>query len=407
MLITSVSPETIRTVTKRIKVELKPNKEQVGFIENYIGASRAIYNILLYRTKLEYEDFKSGKRAIKPEVNGYIFTKLITTLKQEPELLWLNKISAVALQQSALNLGSAFSKFFKGLKRNNLIGFPKFKKKKSGGSFNLVGTAFRIKNNYLFLEKDRTPIKVLWQTKENDLPSKPSSVTIIKRPDGRYFASFVCKVPVKQTTGTKIQGLDLGLKDLIVTSEGIKYENPRYLKHIQKQLRRRNKVLARKEKGSRRWKRARLALAKTYQKLTDVRNDHYHKLSRKLVNESQVIVLERLAVKNMMKNRRLSKHIADASWSILTRMLEYKATSSNHCLLFKVDTFYPSTQTCSHCNHRLIDEDKLVLGNRFWTCPICKTEHDRDTNAALNLRNRGMEFYRENPKLSTDSIILI
>jgi putative transposase len=407
MLTTSVSPETIKIVTKRIKVEIKPTKEQKRHIDSTIGSCRALYNILLCRSKLECEEFKIGRRNIKPVVRGYDFVKAITTLKQEPEYIWLNEISNAALQQSALNLGTAFSNFFKGLKQNTKTGFPQFKKKKSEGGFNLTSEHFSVREDSLFIAKCKTPIKVLWQTKSTDLPSIPSSVTVIKRPDGRYFASFVCKVPVKQTNGTKIQGLDLGLKDLIVTSEGVKYENPRYLKQIQKQLRRRNKALARKEKGSRRWKLARVKLAKTYQKLTDVRNDHYHKLSRKLVNESQVIVLERLAVKNMIRNRKLSSHIADVSWSILTKMIEYKATSSNHCMLFKVDTFYPSTQTCNHCGHRLLGEDKVKLTTRFWTCPVCKTEHDRDTNAALNLRNRGMDFYRERPVLSTDCIHLI
>lgn len=388
------SEETLHAVTKRIKVELKPTKEQKKHIDNHVGASRALYNILLYRAKQQYDSYLAGT-ASKPEISGYSFVKAITALKQESELQWLNDISITALQQSALNLGTAFSNFFKGLKKNKFTGFPKFKKKKSGGSFHLVGTAFRIKSNSLFLEKNNTPIKVLWQTKEYDLPSVPSSVTIIKRPDGRYFASFVCKVPVRKTNGTKILGLDLGIKDLIVTSDGNKYENPKHLNSIQKQLKRRNQSLARKTKGSRRWKLARVKLAKAYQKMTDCRNDYYHKLTRALVNESQVIGIESLTVSNMIRNRKLSRHIADASWSTLTTMLAYKAIESGHCALVKAERFYASTQTCSNCNHRLAKDDKLTLAQRFWTCPHCRAVHDRDKNAAVNLKKIGVTLLQE------------
>jgi putative transposase len=226
-----------------------------------------------------------------------------------------------------------------------------------------------------------------------DVKGKIKSITVSKTSTGKFFASVLCEdnTPIYKTTAQNILGIDLGISSLVVTSDGNKVDNPKFLDKARKKLVRRQRQLSRKQKGSNRRKKAKLLLAKAYEKVTNARNDWQHKLSRKIADENQAVIIETLSSRNMMQNRKLSKAIGDASWHSLIEKIQYKL-EANGAELIKINRFYPSSKTCSCCGNI---KAELKLSQRMYKCGSCGHTQDRDINAAINIRNEGIKIMAE------------
>jgi len=371
-------------ITKGYKFRIYPNKEQCDLLVRSFGHTRFIYNQLLAKAINDYNTHKENNTLVKPDVSGYSFVKQLPALKAEYS--WLYEVSAVALQQKALDLGRAFTNFFNNLKKNK-ISYPRFKKKSSRQSFTLMKTGFQIKDNALYIVRSNSPIKVNWS---RDLPSDPSSCTISKDPDGSYYVSFICEVDPHLTYGTKQTGVDLGITDFAILSDGERIANNKFLINALKALKRAQQSLSRKTKGSKNRNKAILKVAKLHKKVVNQRNDFLHKLSRRLVNENQVLAIESLNVSGMIRNRHLARSISDVGWSRFVDYLSYKAIESHHCSILMMHKFYPSSKLCSVCHTKY---EGLKLSERVWTCVACHTTHDRDLNASMNIRDKGLATF--------------
>lgn len=373
-----------KTFKKGYKFPIYPTQEQKNLLERTFGCCRYVYNRGIVDAKQTYIFYQMHKDVIPglmpPTTSGYSFINKLTLYKQDPESLWLNEVSSVALQQTMMHLGDAFSRFYKMRK-----GYPSFKKKENCQSFVLTKIGFTLRNDIFFIAKSNEPIKIKFSRK---IPSKPSSVIISKTHSGKYYASFICEYNPEPTQGIGQIGIDLGLKDFLVSSSGEHIPNPKPYLKAQRQLKRAQQALSRKRKGSCNRTKARLAVAKCHERISNIRRDFQHKLSRRLVNENQVIGLEKLVVKNMVKNRRLAKSIQDTSWRSFTTMLDYKSAESQNCTLVYMDTWYPSTHICNITKQRL--DRRLKLNERQWDCPYCGLSHDRDLNAALNIKDEAL-----------------
>jgi putative transposase len=369
---------------KGFKFRIYPTAEQKILFDKTFGCCRYVWNKALAESQLEYSRYQTsqeqGTAYPKPKVSSYDFVNRLPNYKAHPDSLWLSEVSNVALQQSLLHLGSAFSAFFKQRK-----GYPQLKKKYQCQSFSLMKISFRFKAGQLYVAKSTEPVAVSFS---RPLPSEPSSAVISKTPTGKYFISFICAYTPKKANGRGKTGIDLGIKDFLVTSDGVKIANPKHYHRYQRQLKRRQQSLSRKQKGSKNRHKARLIVAQQHERITHCRTDFLHQLSRRLINENQVIGLERLVVKNMIRNHKLAKSIADVAWASFTNMLNYKALESQHCSLVYMDAFYPSSHICNVDQLRLVR--KLALSERSWVCPNCGTTHDRDTNAARNIRDEAI-----------------
>lgn len=353
------------------KYRIYPTTEQVHLLEQTFGCVRFIYNsILKWRTDAFYMEQK--------KVNYNACSSKLTELKKEPELSWLNDVSCVPLQQSLRHQQTAFKNFFEGRAK-----YPTFKKKRSKQSAEFTKSAFKYSDGQIFIAKSKEPVNVRWS---RDLPSEPTTITISRDSAGRYFVSCLCRFePKSLPISKKTVGIDLGLKDLVITSDGFKSGNPRYTKRYAKKLAKAQRVLSKKKKGSANFHKAKIKVARIQAKISDCRRDFTHKLTTQLVNENQVISCESLSVKNMVRNRKLSKAISDANWSELVRQLIYKAEWHGRTVV-KIDKWYPSSKRCNNCGHVV---DSLPLHVRSWQCPVCKTQLDRDHNAALNIKAVG------------------
>lgn len=381
-----------KTFKKAFQYEFYPDNEQKELLKKTFGCVRFVYNQNLNIIKTKYEEYVKNKKLFKneqlkekpvpPSVSHFSLSANITKIKADKEMQWLREVPSVALQQTSVDLNRAFSKFFKGGSR-----YPKFKVKNNKQSFRLVGLSFRVnlENGTFEIQKCKSPFNLNYNRK---LPSAPSSVTIGLLPCGKYIASFLCDVSADKTSGVGKVGIDLGIKDFAVLSDGTRITNEKHRAKAQKKLRRAQQALARKQKGSNNRNKARIKVAKLHYHVAQQRKDFQHKLSRKLINENQVICLESLRPANMIKNRKLSKHIGDVSWSSFKNMLAYKAKMSQHCNLVFVDPFYPSTHICNATGLKL--DYKLKLSDRSWKCPHCNEIHDRDLNAAKNIRDEGL-----------------
>jgi putative transposase len=357
----------VKEVNKAYKFRFYPNKEQEKVLSQTFGCTRVAYNWCLNLRKEQYTN--NGK-----SINYHESSSLFTTLKKTEEYKWLNEVSCVPLQQSLRHCNTAFLNFF--AKRS---AFPKFKKKSDKQSIEYTKSAFKFENGKLKLAKMKTALKIKWSRK---FEGSPTTVTVSKNPDGKYFVSMLITEKIKPLNPTKNKvGIDLGINDIVVTSDGFKSGNPKNTKRYEERLAKAQKKLSKKTKGSNRYKKQKLKVAKLHAKISNSRNDFLHKLSTDIVRKNQVICTETLVVKNMIKNKKLSKALSDASFGSFLRMLEYKCEWYGRTLV-GIDRWYPSSKTCSACGYI---HNRLQLRDRTWTCENCNTVLDRDLNASKNI----------------------
>ena len=352
---------------KSYKYRFYPTSEQAKILERTFGCVRFVYNHMLrYRT----DEWHAGNR-----INYNTTSALLTKLKKQEETAWLGEVSSVPLQQSLRHLQTAFVNFFE--KRSK---YPTFKKKRDKQSATYARNSFKWCPDTHTLEVAKLgKLKIKWS---RFFQSDPSSVTLSKDPSGRYFVSFKIEEPNKiMPEAMKEIGIDLGIAPLATTSDGHKFGNPKNATKNEKRLRLLQQRLSRRKKGGKRKEKARLQVAKLHAKIQDTRIDYIHKMTTQLIHDNQVIVIEDLSPRNMMQNRHLAKAIGDCAWSEITRQLEYKADWYGRKII-KIDRFFLSSKRCHVCGHIL---EFLPLDARKWICPECKTEHDRDINAAKNI----------------------
>ena len=361
---------------KAYKYRVYPNNEQKMQIAKTFGCCRFVYNQTLAYRKEAYE--KEKKTISKTGCNNYCNRELKKTYE------WLKEVDKFALTNAIYNMDSAYQKFFK-----EHTGYPKFKSKHD--NHKSYTTNFTNGNIAVDLENGKIKLPKLKEVKaklHREFHGIIKSATVSQVPSGKYYVSILVETEHEKLPHRNQNiGLDLGIKDLCITSDGIRYENPKIIKKNERKLSRLQRQLAHKEKGSRNYQKKKKEIAICHEKITNTRKDYLHKISHEIVSENQVIVSENLQIKNMVKNHHLAKSISDVSWYELTRQLEYKSKWNGRKYI-KIDTFYASSQLCSVCGYQ--NPDTKDLSVRTWICPKCGAEHDRDINAAKNILTEGL-----------------
>ena len=352
------------------KYRIYPNSEQKEFFAKCFGCVRFFYNKSLTDMNEIYKT--TGK------------FKNITPTPYKEDYPFLKEVDSLALSNAQLNRNAAFKSFF-----SHKTGFPKFKSKRNDQSYttnNQGSVKFSSNNRYISIPKcPRIRIK-----KHRDFEGTIKSITISMTTDNKYYMSLLVEEETKPMEPTdKMVGLDLGLKDLIVDSNGHKYKNHKYLTRSQNKLTKEQRKLSKMTKGSNNRNKQRIKVAKLHRHIQNQRNDYLHKLSKKIIDENQIICIEDLKVKDMMSDSKLARNISDVSWSRLVSMLIYKADWYGRKVI-KIPSTYPSSQLCSICSYKNSLTKDLAI--RKWTCPKCGSIHDRDINAAKNILSKGIEI---------------
>jgi len=365
---------------KAFKYRLYPNNDQKTKIEQHIGCSRFVYNYFLALHKKNYQEHQM-------KWNKYEYKKMLVPLKNIEEYNWLKEVNSQTLQQSILNLDTAFKNMF-----HKRAKFPKFKKKnKSKNSFHIPqNVSVFFDEKLVFIPKFKEGIKCVFHRR---FDGKIRNATVSRTKTNKYYISIiveteddlVCDMPEPSVDNSI--GVDLGIKDFAILSDSTKIENPE-IKKYNKRIEKLHRNLSRKKKGSKNRDKARLKLARLYEKVDNIKTDFLHKLSYEIVNKSHVdyIFMEDLNVSGMLKNHKLARSIASASWYKFYTFLQYKA-DWNGKQVTKIGRFEPSSKLCSVCGYK---NEELKLSDRQWICPECGTIHDRDVNASVNIRNIGL-----------------
>ena len=364
------------------KYRIYPNASQRDQIARTLGCCRFVYNRALDVKKTAYSE--TGKSIAANDL-----IKMIPTWKRDPETSWLAQADSMALQQSIRDLDRAYKNFFRRVREGGKPGFPKFKSRRHARQSYRTNGGKVVDRNHIALPKlGNVRAKV-----SRPLQGRFMSVTVSLDAVGRYFATFLCTdVPSKDAIAADREvGIDLGVETLATLSDGTKIGNPRHLKKYEHRLAREQRKLSRRkgarrgEKQSMRYMKQRKRVARVHAKIADARTDSLHKVTTMLADENQVLCMEDLNAKGMVRNHHLAKAVSDVSFGEFARLLEYKCAGRGRTLV-KVDRFYPSSKTCSVCGHRL---DALSLSVRSWDCPSCGVHHDRDVNAARNILAEG------------------